>query len=81
MQRGSAGLGEGAGFASVEKSFIWACLLSWGWSPEAEALLRKESPPQGLCWGSAGTWGEPVLSQPLPEPDRSCHSDTLRKEV
>jgi len=50
----SAILGEEASFASVKKSFIWACLLSWVLNPEAEGLLRKESPPNGLHLGAGG---------------------------
>lgn len=39
-QQGSAVLGEEARIASLERSCTWACLLSWGLTPEAGALLR-----------------------------------------
>lgn len=39
-EQGSAALGEEARIASVERSHIWACLLSWELNPELGAESR-----------------------------------------
>lgn len=63
----------------------WFCKekLYLGLSSELEVEFRgrKESPANGLHWVLANTCAEPLLNQPLPELDRSCHSDALTKEV
>lgn len=80
-QLGRAILGTGARFVSVKKRLTWASLHSWGLNLEAGGLLRRESPPSGLQWWQADACEEPLLTHPLPELDKGCHSDTLLKEV